>query len=317
MNLLVTIVIPVYNAEKYLEECLKSVICQSYKNLEIILINDGSSDTSGEICERFASSDDRVKVIHNDNHGVSYSRNLGISIANGKKILFIDSDDTIDENFVMKMVQPLKQKNFDIVISNVNDIYVARDKVKCRKLPRNLSGIFNDDYCSLLQVPIVASPWCKLYDVGILKINNIRFEEGISFGEDFLFNISYSEYVKNYSLLREPLYNYYHRETTSLMKIRSQKNFLGALKVVSQFRIFLNKSKIKDSSKALTYMCLSYLRYFTKISDGDNTYKGFKERAEAFRRILDGMYESPNGKKTIKVFYWNLVFYEFCICYRF
>ena len=108
MQPLISIVVPIYNVEIYLENCLKSIIGQTYKNLEIILINDGSSDSSGEICNAFERLDKRVRVVHNTNHGVSYSRNLGIDMATGSRILFIDSDDTVESNYVEKLVEPLK-----------------------------------------------------------------------------------------------------------------------------------------------------------------------------------------------------------------
>ena len=95
-DILISVIVPVYNAKVYLEACLDSIINQSYKNLEIILIDDGSTDGSSDVLDLYASKDNRIKVVHNANHGVSFTRNYGIKIATGSKILFIDSDDTVD-----------------------------------------------------------------------------------------------------------------------------------------------------------------------------------------------------------------------------
>ena len=95
---LITIIVPVYNVEKYLEKCIKSIICQTYKNFELILVNDGSSDMSGKICNKYAELDKRIKVFHTTNKGVSHARNIGLDNANGQYIGFVDSDYFIEPN---------------------------------------------------------------------------------------------------------------------------------------------------------------------------------------------------------------------------
>ena len=112
----VSIVVPVYNAKNYIKRCIESLVCQTYHNLEIILVDDGSSDGSEKICDEYAKEDDRIKVIHKKNSGVSDSRNAGIEAADGDYILFVDSDDYINENTVEDNLKTAIEKNADIVI---------------------------------------------------------------------------------------------------------------------------------------------------------------------------------------------------------
>ena len=133
----ISIIIPVYNVEKYLATCLDSVINQTYKNLEILLIDDGSTDSSGLICEQYSKKDTRIKTIHKKNGGLSDARNVGISYASGDYISFIDSDDFIDINTFTILNQYIKQYNADIITFNYYDYY-NKDKISPHLLFNNL-----------------------------------------------------------------------------------------------------------------------------------------------------------------------------------
>ena len=122
MEDLVSIIIPVYNTEKYLSKCLESVINQTYKNLEIILINDGSTDKSKEICESFAKKDKRIQILNKENSGVSSARNHGMRLAKGQYIAFIDGDDYAEENYIEELLKNLKQTESDCVLCGYNRV---------------------------------------------------------------------------------------------------------------------------------------------------------------------------------------------------
>ena len=126
----VSIIIPVYNAEKYLSECINSIIYQSYNNLEIILVNDGSTDNSIYICRQYANKDNRIIVIDSDNYGVSYARNIGIERATGKYIVFIDSDDMIEKDYIGILVTEMEEKNLDMVVCGYKDINIVSNVKK-------------------------------------------------------------------------------------------------------------------------------------------------------------------------------------------
>ena len=119
---LITIVVPVYNVEKYISDCLDSLISQTYKNIEIILVDDGSTDMSGAICDRYTTLDARIKVIHKQNEGLGFARNTGLEVAQGKFVTFIDSDDMADADLVEKLVNGLYEENCDTCIGGFKRI---------------------------------------------------------------------------------------------------------------------------------------------------------------------------------------------------
>lgn len=297
-DILVSIVVPVYNVKDYLEACLDSVINQSYKNLEIILIDDGSSDSSSDILDSYASVDERIKVIHNTNHGVSYTRNYGIKIAKGSKILFIDSDDSVDLDYVKKLIEPLRNGDCNLVICGINDVNVKKNKIRARKFPEKLVGSIQKDFVTLFMMPIVTGPVTKLYDVNVLRKNEVYFSEDISFNEDVMFNLNYLKVVDEYKIVKEALYNYYRRPAQSLSKDRSEKNFKSVLKVANALKNFIIEKNVVNGNVALTHQCLNYLKWFA-ITDGG--YRTFKERATAIQSILVGRYATKGNKRTTNV----------------
>lgn len=114
----ISVIVPIYNVEKYIDKCLKSIVNQTYKNLEILLINDGSTDNSGSICDKWTEFDSRIKVLHCENKGVSTARNRGINIATGKFIAFCDPDDTLDNNFYEQLYKNIIKNNADVSMTS-------------------------------------------------------------------------------------------------------------------------------------------------------------------------------------------------------
>lgn len=132
---MISIIVPVYNAEKYLNRCISSLLNQTYYNLEIILVNDGSTDNSKKICKNAAKNDSRIKLINSVNEGVSLARNKGLKEANGDYISFVDSDDYVEPDYVEKMLLTLKSKKVDIVycsavVENINGVFIQREYEK-------------------------------------------------------------------------------------------------------------------------------------------------------------------------------------------
>lgn len=125
-NELISVIIPVYKVEKYLDECIQSVINQTYKNLEIILVDDGSPDNCGKICDEYAKKDNRIKVIHKENGGLSSARNAGLDIARGEYISFIDSDDYVSKDFIKNM--SIQMANADLIICGMKNVYKEDEK---------------------------------------------------------------------------------------------------------------------------------------------------------------------------------------------
>ncbi|WP_051567052.1 glycosyltransferase family 2 protein [Priestia flexa] len=208
-NGLVSIIIPVYNAEICLARCIKSIQNQTYKNIEIILINDGSTDGSGDICEEISNEDNRVKVFNIKNSGPSVARNLGIRVASGEYIQFIDSDDFIEKDMVEKLVEQMKNET-DLVICGS---YFVNSKLKKTEHIPPIEGLFSKEeflrnFGALYEKSLINPNWNKFYRLENLKKYKIQFIESISIGEDMLFNLSYIKICKKVKIIQNPLYNY-------------------------------------------------------------------------------------------------------------
>ena len=216
---MVSIIIPVFNAEKWLKRCIESCINQSYNNLEIILIDDGSSDSSPEICDEFKKSDDRITVIHKENNGVSSARNIGIDHAKGDYICFVDSDDWLERETISELLNEQHKKNYDFVVCN-HTIYCGKKKKESRLLERKtIIGDKNVAEYVLKTVSFLRTPWGKLYKSSIIKKHGIRFDEELTLGEDTLFNYNYFRYTSSFSILAESyLYNYQEVYSTEKTK---------------------------------------------------------------------------------------------------
>ena len=214
---LVSVIIPVYNAEHYLRETLRDLVNQSYKNIEIIIIDDGSQDNSGNIIKEFLDVDNRIQSIRIDNSGPSCARNRGLDIARGRFVRFIDADDRIPNNSVEKMYQIMADNNdIDLVIGNFNLIsdrfdFTGNQLQNGKVTPQQLAEVFVKHIKSFY----FGVPWNKLYRRDIIEQNNIRFDENIRWSEDLLFNLQYFLCCRNtYFLnLENGVYDYYIRET--------------------------------------------------------------------------------------------------------
>ena len=214
MNELISIIVPVYNAERTLERCIESLTKQTYRNIEIILVNDGSEDNSLNICRKHEQLDRRIIVIDKKNGGVSSARNAGIDIARGNYIMFCDSDDWVETNWCQVLFSNLEENS--LVMSGA---YIEGDQkfypyeVKANGVEERVSRI--DFYTFKLKLFNV--PWNKIYDKGIIDNLNIHFDERITNGEDMLFNIQYlTGLTESIILLNDCTYHYTWDKNISL-----------------------------------------------------------------------------------------------------
>lgn len=210
-----SIIIPVFNVEKYLDQCLESVLNQSYADFECILVNDGSTDNSGYICDKWARKDNRFKVFHQDNQGVSCARNNGIDNANGEYIVFIDSDDWVDKNYL----ELLMNNDSDYVVSGVvvesNEIVLSQS-IPLQNIEFDLTLDKIIDITQLLKKHLLFGPVFKRYKTSIIKSNKLYFNESFSFGEDLLFNFEYLKHVTKIRTISQVTYHYRRFESTTL-----------------------------------------------------------------------------------------------------
>lgn len=252
----VSLIVPVYNIEKYLERCANSILEQDYDNLEIILVNDGSLDNSLKICKKYEQKDSRIIVIDKKNGGVSSARNEGLKIATGDYIGFIDSDDWIDKNTISTLMNVLKKENYDILIctSYNNDIpYSDKEIVRTLDLEETVK------HCLKLENPVLMAGVCnKIFKANLLKEE--FFDVDLSIGEDMFFLIKILLKSKKIGYVEKSLYHYFYREDSvthvfSLKKLSNIKSHEKLMEIVKK-----NKNLLDIVEKRLIAECINMLR---------------------------------------------------------
>jgi glycosyltransferase involved in cell wall biosynthesis len=209
----VSIIVPVYNAEKYIDDCVNSILNQTYSNIEVILVNDGSTDKSGLICDNYAELDNRVKVIHQKNSGPSIARNVGITVSTGDYIQFADADDLLEKDMTKILVKHMFE-NVQLVICGYQSIYLLENKKSSNlRYPQYLGSYsmveFNQYFGNLYFEGFINSPCNKLYIAKLIKNNNLEFPKNINMGEDLLFNLEYFKKCNtNVYIIKDTLYKY-------------------------------------------------------------------------------------------------------------
>lgn len=200
----ISIVIPIYNSEKYLNECINSVISQQYKNLEIILINDGSIDHSKKICENFCKMDNRVKLINQENSGVSNARNNALNLVTGDYVMFIDSDDYIEANTLEQLSSYVGK--YDLICFGYSKVYRQKKiPIMYNREIDSLNEIKEGVYLKNYIKGIIAN---KIFNINIIKKYNIKFKNDIYYCEDLLFVTEYLKHIKSAIYINKNLYNY-------------------------------------------------------------------------------------------------------------
>lgn len=274
MNPLISVVVPVYKTEKYLSKCIESVLAQSYNNFELILVDDGSPDNSGKICDEYASNYSRIKVVHKENGGVSKARNTGLDIAQGEFITFLDSDDYLDCNALDVLYNTLIKENADLVCASHMTI---------RKMSRSsVSGLsymtFSDDEvaANLFRIYISTPISCaKLYKVSVIKENNIRFVSGVPYAEDTYFLFCYIEHIKKVVFIPDVIY-YYCRNNSTATKVfyldidkYNLYNFLKAKEIIdgSDLTDFEKQKILSDFANKICFENINHYMNFLKSKD--------------------------------------------------
>lgn len=215
-NPYISIIVPVYNSEKYLRRCVDSILAQDYGNFELLLIDDGSIDNSGNICDEYASLDARVKVFHKVNGGVSTARNVGVDNAKGKWITFVDSDDFIEKSYLN-----IGDSTADIIFQN----YVTTgtsEKSKYAKMKISNLESLKDFLNNEAHKELFRTPWGKFFKKSIIKEHDLRFNTKYSIGEDTLFILEYMCYCVSLDFLSTSYYCYQKGDAIQKYTINSR-----------------------------------------------------------------------------------------------
>ena len=252
----ISVIVPVYNAEKYLCRCIDSILSQTFTDFELLLINDGSKDGSDAICDEYAAKDNRVRVFHKENGGVSSARNLGLDNAKGEWITFVDSDDFIPSDSLKSLSN---NNSEDLIIgefqySNGENLFGLR---------WNDNSVERNDFSEFLSLNIDTSffraPWCKLFKNKIITECDLRFDVSLMLGEDTIFVNTYLLYCNSIRICKQYCYNYYFiDQKEQIIKYRKNPN-----------AIFTLYEKIRESYNKLNelYSLSGYRNVYNYIFD--------------------------------------------------
>lgn len=215
-----SIIVPVYNAAKYLDRCIDSIIKQSFNDWECILIDDGSTDESGRICDQYSSKDSRIKIVHKVNEGVSSARNIGLGLAKGDWVIFADADDTLPIDSLCYMKKSIFTVEADFYVFNVNCIQGSNVCCLGDPILENIVVTAFAFVKMLLTDNFATGPWAKLFKKD--SIGNVKFCKDLKIGEDMLFCIEYCMQIKRpVALIKDFVYNYYIIESSAMNSERS------------------------------------------------------------------------------------------------
>lgn len=319
--MLISIIIPVYNAEKFLDRSIQSVINQSYKNIELVLVNDGSTDGSEMICSKYALSDKRIKVITQKNSGPSAARNTGIRHATGDFIFFLDADDYIDLKTFEILLAQYDMHRPDMVMSNFGKSVDCGEVIK----QRILFTPNDEQFCDVIKIlsekdivsyvrhflrcpsnHLISYCWARLYKTAIIKENNIFSNENMRLFEDFVFNLQYLRHSKKIVFINEPLYIYTmnSNHVSASMSIVNAGSLLHDMSVFkTEAREFLELANTGDLSAfninkeighALTHYVIIFLVRSCRQVAGHNRKKIYNE--------VDKLVNAPILKESLRYY---------------
>jgi len=281
---LVSVIIPVYNTEDYLRQCLSSILNQDYKNIEIIIVNDGSTDKSIEICKEFAANDKRIIIVDSENMGAASARNRGLEKASGDYVVFMDSDDWVEPLYVKRLTREIEEKRTDLVIGG-RAVYKDGRIEKALYPSELLAGSYqperirNDFIKHYLEDFKLGGNFAKIYKRSIIENNKIRFNENITINEDILFNIEYLLNCKSAGIIDTADYFYRQREG-SVTSLYDEGAGIGiSMVAVEKHRLVSEHGFMTEECRhIINRWFVLRLLYYYKRTVRDHSYIDFKKR---------------------------------------
>lgn len=291
----ISVIVPVYNVEKHLRKCLDSIAEQTYKSLEIILVDDGSTDTSGSICDEYALRDERFTVVHNENGGVSMARNVGLDKATGEYIMFVDSDDYIENNIAEALIKQIEQYDADMSMCgfkyadtdgstwNQTDIATAEGCISSDEFWRRFySG------ARIIGVTL----WAKLYKRSLWQ--NIRFPIGKLHEDEFVTHLIMKN-CRNIAVTKMPLYYYVQREGSIMNTRFMTENFDAAEGILTRCEFFYEQKDFDNASKSLAMAMYNIIRGLELLKEPSTADK---KRVRELKKEFRSLYRKLFFKKT-------------------
>ena len=302
----VSIVVPVYNGIKYIDECISSILSQSYKNIELIIVNDGSTDGSGNVCDAYAARDGRVVVIHSENKGQSNARNIGIDTSSGEFIFFADCDDCLDVDAIKVLVDVFNAHRVDVVVGNFSYLDGRTGYTRCCR-PVEEDRLFSKDeitkeimhyMCRPGGYPMFMVAWGKLYKTSIIKNNQLFFDTNVRIFEDIKYVCGYYKLIK--SMYYRSVIVYTYRSSHSTVSAGSQ-GVLGNptvfKKAINYFADYLNSSGVDRDllQRTIKHSLVSYaIRGMISIIFANGFGKVFENR-----RLISSIMEDSDVRMAL------------------
>ena len=303
----ISIIVPVYNAAVFLEQCISSILQQTMQDIEVIAVNDGSTDNSGAILEQMALTDQRLKIFHNSNKGVSASRNFGLQQATGSYIAFTDADDWMEPTMLEELYTALTTNNCNWAICNIYMIKEGQPvKTRLQLIDQVIDITDNrgDFVHALMRFNYDYANWNKLFDASIIRRHQIRFEEDMTIWEDLLFNLQYLHYAKRVAIVAKPLYHYrilstslYSGQTKDRLP-QFNKLYGHYKKLPPTFTTAAETEAFKKEMARLTYNHLLYeaeVRVKGKSKNFFSVWNGFIKELKRFEPAVF-YYPAPDRK---------------------
>lgn len=255
--MVLSIIIPIYNCEKYIERCVKSIMNNTNRDIECILVDDGSIDSSFEICKKLQTRDERIKVFHTENKGVSSARNVGLENARGRYVTFVDADDYLDENAINLILGKIYKNNPDCICYGIQRVYDDKRTEHIKYMKSSLNEGF------IKYAPYYYSVCNKVFRRGLILNNGIKFDYGITVCEDMLFSFKMLALSSKIIYINDDLYNYY-TNSMSVSNIGTNDKRLDDYRVVaSLLEDFCRDHNILEQySEFINYRKLYYYIFF-------------------------------------------------------
>lgn len=312
---MLSVIVAVYNVEKYIEKCIQSIVNQSIQELEIILIDDGSTDNSGAICDRYAKSDSRIRVIHKKNGGLSDARNAGIEVAQGEYIAFVDGDDYLHSKMYEVLMMNLKQTNADISICAFQDVQDYEIVQECDINSQLCEQIMPADVYHLFTQLIMTVAWNKVYKKDLFQ--NIRYPKGRLHEDEFVIHhlVGQSKKIVKTDL---PLYYYVSRNGSIMKQINTKRiddtveAFLDRINYFEQNKL---PNLVKETSDILGNALIMY-GYRARKMQANNKSEIYQKSKELIRFMLNNnhVFFSDMRKRELKLYLFSP---ELCFSKRF
>ena len=235
----VSIIVPIFNVERYIHKCIKSLMLQDHQNIEIILVDDGSPDQSGEIIDELGKKDNRIKVVHKTNGGVSTARNIGLSLSTGDYIMFVDGDDWVEKDYVSYFIKLVSEYELPIGMNKFN--YYTDDTIETKDSNYIVSAEKVIEW--LYSGEMFVAVWNKIFSREFIMEYHLQFDETIWYGEGMLFNIECLQHVEKVAIGEKPVYHQINNPDSAMRRFNLESNLCGIRSLEKQKQIWKKKTK--------------------------------------------------------------------------